>query len=103
MAGIGVPATPVRSRMTMSFRSDPPRKFHGLWRLAGRIGCPQSSLRSEPGAGSPRPACPWHLTHSKASNIFLPRRRDASEDETSLGTVAAWSLASLYDAANVLM
>ena len=95
MAGMGVPATPVRSRMTTSFRSEPPRKFHGLWRLAGRIGWPQSSFRSEPGAGSPRPAWPWHLTHSKASNIFLPRRSDASEEATSLGTATGSSLAPL--------
>ena len=95
MAGIGVPATPVRSRMTTSFRSEPPRKFHGLWRLAGRIGWPQSSFRSDPGAGSPRPAWPWHLTHSKASNIFLPRRSEASEEDTSFGTVTGSSFALL--------
>ena len=39
---------------------------------------------------SPRPALPWHLLHSMASNISFPRVMDSLEAATSFGSVAAF-------------
>src|SRR5215472_13321101 len=100
--GIGDPRSPVDSRVATSRGVGPPRKVHGFVRLAGRMGLPQSSFRSEPGAGSPRPFWPWHLLHSMASNISWPRLIEAAFDFTSGGILAASILASLKAGPNVL-
>src|SRR5574341_1367216 len=86
--GIGVPMRPVTRRVAMSLALSPPRNVQGLVRLAARMGFPQSSLRSGADGPSPRPALPWHLLHSMASNISLPRARDSLEDATSFGISA---------------
>src|SRR3990172_6062342 len=83
--GIGVPMSPVASRVAISFVLPPPRKVHGLVRFAGLTGFPQSSFSSGIDGPSARPAFPWHLLHSIASNISLPRFKDASDEETSFG------------------
>ena len=83
--GIGVPRRPVASRIAISLRSLPPRKFQRWVRLAGLIGCPHSSFSSARDGPSARPAVPWHLWHSMASYISLPRLTDSAEEATSLG------------------
>src|SRR5215831_5334896 len=84
-AGMGVPRTPVAMRVAISPRVAPPRKVQRLVRLAGLIGCPHSSFSSGREGPSARPWAPWHLLHSIASNISLPRLIDASEALTSFG------------------
>src|SRR5439155_24463157 len=83
---MGVPSTPVASRIAISARPPPPRKFHRFVRFAGRIGWPHSSLSSEREGPSARPSAPWHLLHSIASYISLPRLIDSGDDATSFGT-----------------
>src|SRR5262245_50117928 len=100
--GIGVPSTPTVSRVAMSVRDAPPRKFQRLVRLAGAIGWPHSSFSSERDGPSARPSVPWHLLHSIASNISLPRLIDSVDEETSLGR-SAFLVGSLnLSAANAL-
>src|SRR2546423_6267681 len=101
--GIGVPRTPLASRVAMSVRDEPPRNVHRLVRFAGAIGCPQSSFSSGRDGPSPRPATPWHLWHSIASNISLPRLIDASDDDTSFGSSSFFGASLNRSGANVLM
>src|SRR2546429_3992517 len=84
--GMGVPLTPVARRMAMSSGAGPPRKVHRLVRFAGLIGRPQSSFSSGREGPSARPSVPWHLLHSIASNISLPRLIDSVDEATSLGS-----------------
>src|SRR3989338_7864994 len=84
--GIGVPSTPAAIRVAIAVRDMPPRKFHGLVRLAGAIGGAQSSFTSAREGPSARPWVPWHLLHSMASNISRPRLIDSAEEATSLGS-----------------
>jgi hypothetical protein len=100
--GIGVPSTPTASRVTISVREWPPRKFQRLVRLAGAIGWPHSSFSSARDGPSARPSVPWHLLHSIASNISLPRLIDSADEDTSLGR-SAFLVGSLnLSAANAL-
>src|SRR5205823_1818165 len=100
--GIGVPSTPVARRIAISVRPAPPRKVHRFVRFAGAIGLPQSSLSSGRDGPSARPAVPWHLLHSIASNISLPRLIDASDDATSFGISCFFGASLNFSAANVL-
>src|SRR3990167_8931239 len=84
--GIGVPGPPAAIRVAIAVRDMPPRKFHGLVRLAGAIGWPQSSFSSAREGPSARPWLPWHLLHSMASNISRPRLIDSGDEATSLGS-----------------
>src|SRR5881397_1589386 len=84
--GMGVPMRPVTRRVATWSLLPPPRNNQGLVRLAGRTGFPQSSLSSGADGPSPRPALPWHLLHSMASNISYPRAMDSLEAATSLGS-----------------
>src|SRR3970040_1763273 len=86
--GMGVPMSPVTSRAATSLALAPPLKFHDFVRFAGLTGLPQSSLSSGADGPSPRPALPWHLLHSMASNISLPRARDSLDEATSFGRSA---------------
>src|SRR5215467_15016725 len=101
-AGIGVPSTPVASRVAMSRREPPPRNVHRLVRLAGLIGWPHSSFSSERDGPSARPSVPWHLLHSIASNTSLPRLIESAEDETSLGRSSFLGASLNLSAANDL-
>src|SRR3990172_692432 len=86
--GMGVPIRPVASRVAISLVLAPPPDVQDLVRGAGRMGVSQSSLSSGAEGPSPRPSLPWHLLHSIASNISLPRAMDSSEETTSFGRSA---------------
>src|SRR3970282_291292 len=86
--GMGVPIRPVASRVALSLVLAPPRNVQDLVRVAGRMGFPQSSLSAGAEGPSPRPPLPWHLLHSIASNISLPRAMDSLEETTSFGRSA---------------
>src|SRR2546428_4704074 len=101
--GMGVRSTPAPSRMAMSVRDAPPRKFQRLVRLAGAIGWPHSSFSSARDGPSARPSVPWHLLHSIASNISLPRLMDSADDATSLGSSSFLGASLNLSAANALM
>src|SRR5262245_59297535 len=101
--GIGVPSTPAVRRVAISARDAPPRKFQRLMRLAAAIGCPHSSFSSARDGPSARPSAPWHLWHSIASNISLPRLMDSADEETSLGNSTFLDGSLNLSAANVLM
>src|SRR5262249_9681513 len=101
--GIGVPSTPAPSRMAMSVRDAPPLKFQRFVRLAGAIGWPHSSFSSARDGPSARPSAPWHLLHSIASNISLPRLSDSADDETSLGRSSFFGASLNLSAAKALM
>jgi hypothetical protein len=60
-AGMGVPRTPLASRVAISVRPPPPRNVHRLVRLAGAMGNPHSSFSSDRDGPSARPSVPWHL------------------------------------------
>jgi hypothetical protein len=100
--GIGVPRTPFASRIAMSPRVAPPRKVQRLVRFAGRIGWPQSSFSSGREGPSARPSTPWHLWHSIASNISLPRLIDSADGATSFGSSCFFGASLNFSAANVL-
>ena len=100
--GIGVPRTPTAIRLAMSVRDAPPRKDHGLVRLAGRIGCPQSSFSSARDGPSARPWSPWHLLHSMASYISRPRLIDSADDATSRGSSTRFGASSRFSGAKRL-
>src|SRR5206468_12012303 len=102
-AGIGVPRTPLARRVAISVRLAPPRKVHRFVRFAGAIGFPHSSLSSARDGPSARPSVPWHLWHSIASNISLPRLIDASEEPTSFGSSSFLGASLNLSAANDLM
>ena len=87
----------------MSVWLAPPRKVHRLVRLAGATGKPHSSFSSGRDGPSARPSVPWHLWHSIASNISLPRLSDASEDDTSFGKSSFLGASLKASGANVLM
>ena len=65
--GMGVPLSPVLIVLKISSRDEPPRKVQLCARSAGRIGCPQSSIRVGAEGPSPRPSVPWHLTQPFSS------------------------------------
>src|SRR5216117_3528382 len=100
--GMGVPTTPLARRVATSTGALPPRKRQGIVRLAGAIGLPQSSFSSGRDGPSARPSVPWHLLHSIASNISLPRLSDASDDDTSFGSSCFFGASLNFSAANVL-
>src|SRR5262249_41256154 len=101
--GIGVPSTPTASRVAVSGREAPPRKFQRLVRFAGAIGWPHPAFSSGRDGPSARPSAPWHLLHSIASNISLPRLIDSADDETSLGRSAFLVVSLNLSAANDLI
>src|SRR2546428_12883515 len=100
--GIGVPGTPVARRVAPSTRLAPPRNVHRLVRLAGLIGCPHSSFSSGRDGPSARPSAPWHLLHSMASNISLPRLIEFADEATSLGSSCFFVASLNLSAANAL-
>src|SRR5262249_40189316 len=79
-----------------------PRNVQRLVRLAGAMGCPHSSLSSGRDGPSARPSAPWHLLHSIASNISLPRLMEASDEATSLGRSSFFGASLNLSAAKVL-
>src|SRR5439155_8883132 len=101
--GIGVPRTPAASRVAISVRNAPPRNVHRLVRFAGAIGWPHSSFSSARDGPSPRPSVPWHLWHSIASNLSLPRLIDSADEATSLGSSSFLGASLNLSAANALM
>src|SRR6185436_13290603 len=90
-------------RVAISVRLCPPRKFQRLVRLAGATGKPHSSFSSGRDGPSARPSVPWHLWHSIASYISLPRLIEASDDATSFGSSSFLGASLKASAANVLM
>ncbi len=100
--GMGVPSTPVVSRIAISARPPPPRKVQRFVRFAGRIGCPHSSLSSGREGPSARPSAPWHLLHSIASYISLPRLIDSGDEATSFGSSCFFGASLNLSAANAL-
>src|SRR5262249_10731486 len=101
--GIGVRRPPLARRVASSARPDPPRKVHRLVRFAGGIGGPHSSFSSEREGPSARPSVPWHLWHSIASNISLPRFIDSADEATSLGSSSFFGASLNLSAAKLLM
>src|SRR5205814_9313912 len=101
-AAIGAPSPPSARCVEISVRERPPRKCQRLVRFAGAIGWPHSSLSSGRAGPSPRPSVPWHLWHSIASNISLPRLIEASEDATSFGSSSFFGASLKALGANVL-
>ena len=99
--GIGVPRMPLARRVAMSVRLVPPRKVQAFVRFAGAIGVPHSSFSSERDGPSARPSVPWHLWHSIASNISLPRLSDSGEEATSFGSSSFFGASLNFSAANV--
>src|SRR5262249_30499599 len=91
------------SRVAISVGVGPPRKVHRLVRLAGGIGWPHSSFSSARDGPSARPSVPWHLLHSIASNISLPRLIDSADEETSFGRSSFLGASLNLSAANALM
>src|SRR5207245_6966210 len=100
--GIGVPRTPMARRVAISVRLPPPRNVHRLVRLAGLIGCPHSSFSSGIDGPSARPAAPWHLLHSIASYISLPRLIDSADELTSRGNSCGFGCSLNFSAAKLL-
>src|SRR5438552_14146147 len=100
--GMGVPRTPLARRVATSTGALPPRKRQGFVRLAGAIGLPQSSFSSGRDGPSERPSVPWHLLHSIASYISLPRRIDSGEEATSFGSSSFFGASLNVSGAKVL-
>ena len=103
----GRPASACRARRwRAAWRSrcgTPPRNVQRLVRFAGAIGCPHSSFSSAREGPSAAPSVPWHLWHSMASNISLPRLIDAADEATSFGSSSFLGASLNLSAANALM
>ena len=66
-AGIGVPSSPVSTRVWIASTLLPPFSNHASVRSAARIGNPRQSSSVGADVPYPRPASPWHFSHSSAT------------------------------------